>query len=579
MTIPMHSRLRNGLIALAASLIAAPALAADKTPGKTASRTPGDGKLTIGITQFPSTFNPYIDPMLAKSYILAMTRRPVLTYDAKWKLRCFLCEQVPSIENGLAKIVTLPNGKKGIEVTYTLKPGLTWGDGTPLTTKDIIFAWKVGRHPKTGVQNRQDFLQMIKIEAKDDRTFTVTIDRLRFDFAQMAPEPLPAHLEAAAFKDPAKYQFRTLYNTETTRKGLYNGPYRIARKVSGSFVVLVPNERWGGKKPFFKRIVVSVIGNTTALEANLLSGDIDYIAGELGLTFDQGISFRKRYGGRFRFIFKSGLIYEHIDLNLSNPILKDIRVRRALLYGVNRALISKALFRGQQPVADSSVSPLDWIASKEIPKYPYDPAKARALLKAAGWTMKDGGAYRTNSKGERLSFTLMTTAGNASRERIEQVLQAHWRRIGIHIRIKNQPARVFFGTTVRRREYPAMAMYAWISAPESVPRATLHSKMVPTKKNNYGGANYTGFKNAEMDRVLEDIERELDPKKRQALWRRLQQIYASELPVLPLYFRANPYIIPKWLKGIVPTGHLVPTTMWIEHWHAKGRYGKDGAAR
>jgi peptide/nickel transport system substrate-binding protein len=576
----MQARLRNGLIAPAAIAAALGVLmAVAMSPVQAAEKVPAGRTLTIGITQFPSTFNPYIDPMLAKSYILAMTRRPVLTYDAKWQLQCFLCEQVPSIENGLAKIVTLPNGKKGIEVTYTLKPGLTWGDGTPLTSKDIVFAWKVGRHPKTGVQNRQDFLQMTKIDVKDDRTFTVTIDRLRFDFAQMAPSPLPAHLEAEAFKDPAKYQFRTLYNTETTKPGLYNGPYRISRKASGSFVVLVPNERWAGKKPYFRRIVVSVIGNTTALEANLLSGDIDYIAGELGLTFDQGISFRNRYGGQFRFIFKSGLIYEHIDLNLANPILQDRRVRRALLYGVNRALISKALFRGQQPVADTSVSPLDWIASKEIPKYPYDPKKARALLDDAGWTRKQGRDYRTNAKGERLSFTLMTTAGNASRERIEHVLQAHWRRIGIHIRIKNQPARVFFGTTVRRREYPAMAMYAWISAPESVPRATLHSKMVPTKANNYGGANYTGFKNAEMDQILEDIERELDPKKRKALWRRLQQIYASELPVLPLYFRANPYIIPKWLKGIVPTGHLVPTTMWIEHWYAKGRYGKDGAAR
>ena len=560
--------MRNGLIALAATTIY---MAIYTAPAAVADKASANRNLVIGITQFPSTFNPYIDPMLAKSYILAMTRRPVLTFDTNWKLRCFLCERVPSIENGLAKIVTLPNGKKGIEVTYTLRPGLTWGDGTPLTSKDIVFAWKVGRHPKTGVQNRQDFLQMMKIDVKDDRTFTVIIDRLRFDFAQMVPDPLPAHLEAAAFRDPAKYQFRTLYNTETTKPGLYNGPFRISRKVSGSFVVLVPNERWRGKKPFFRRIVVSVIGNTAALEANLLSGDIDYIAGELGLTFDQGISFRKRYGNQFRFVFKPGLIYEHIDLNLSNPILKDIRIRRALLYGVNRSLISRALFRGQQPVAHTSVSPLDWVAATEIPKYPYDPKKARALLDAAGWTLEEGADYRSNAKGERLSFTLMTTAGNASRERIEQVLQAHWRRIGIHIRIKNQPARVFFGTTVRRREYPAMAMYAWISSPEAVPRSTLHSKMVPTKANNYGGANYTGFKNAEMDRLIEDIERELDPKKRKAMWLRLQQIYASQLPVLPLYFRANPYIIPKWLKGIRPTGHLVPTTMWIEHWYAKGR--------
>ena len=567
MTIPIMAFLRNALIAL---LAAAPAAAADKAP---ANRT-----LTIGITQFPSTFNPIIDPMLAKSYILAMTMRPVVTYGPDWKLRCFMCEQVPTIENGLARIIDIPDGKggtkKGIAVTFTLKPGLKWGDGTPVTTKDIVFAWKVNRHPKTGVQNRTDYLQMIDIRVKDARTWTVVLDRLRYDYAAMTPSPLPAHIEGKPFSSPVQYQFRTLYNDQTTNPGLYNGPFLITKKVSGSYVVLEPNPHWNGKKPWFRRIVVSVIGNTMALEANLLSGGIDYIAGELGLTFDQAVSFRKRYGKRFNFVFKAGLIYEHIDFNLDNPFLKDRRVRQALAYGVNRALISKALFQGAQPVAHSSISPLDWIAAKDIPKYPYDPAKARKLLDAAGWTLKPGDEYRTNAKGQRLSFTLMTTAGNVSRERVEQVLQAHWRRIGVHIRIRNEPARVFFGTTMRERKFPAMGMYAWISAPESVPRSTLHSKMIPTKANNYGGANYPGFKNAEMDRLLENIEKELDPEKRRRMWKRLQEIYATELPILPLYFRANTYIIPRWLKGIKPTGHLVSTTMWIEHWFAEGRPAK-----
>lgn len=562
---------------LAAALIAAPGLL---LPGAASAedRATADRTLTIGITQFPSTFNPVIDPMLAKSYILAMTMRPVVAQGPKWRLRCFLCEKVPSIKNGLAEIIDVPDGKggtkKGIAVTYTLKPGLKWGDGHPLTSDDIVFAWEVGRHPKTGVQNREIYLQIKDIKVQDDRTFTVIIDRVRFDYAEMVPEPLPRHIEGKPFKNPPRYQFQTVYDDKTTTPGLYNGPFLITKRVSGSYVVLEPNPHWSGKKPYFRRIVVSVIGNTMALEANLLSGGIDYIAGELGLTFDQAISFKKRYGDRFRFIFNAGLIYEHIDLNLDHPYLKDRRVRQALAYGINRKLISKALFQGAQPVAHTSVSPLDWVVAKDIPKYPYRPKKARALLDAAGWTRKPGREYRSNAAGKRLSFTLMTTAGNASRERIEQVLQAHWRRIGVHIRIRNEPARVFFGTTMRERKFPAMGMYAWISAPESVPRATLHSKMIPSKANNYGGANYTGFVNKEMDQLIEDIEKELDPKKRKALWRRLQEIYATELPVLPLYFRANTFIIPHWLKGIVPTGHLISTTMWIEHWYAEGRPAK-----
>jgi peptide/nickel transport system substrate-binding protein len=66
------------------------------------------------------------------------------------------------------------------------------------------------------------------------------------------------------------------------------------------------------------------------------------------------------------------------------------------------------------------------------------------------------------------------------------------------------------------------------------------------------------------------MENELDPERRLAHWRRIQQIYTEELPVLPLFFRASPYILPKWLEGVRPTGHVQQTTLWIEHWRRAG---------
>ncbi|MEX2312153.1 MAG: peptide ABC transporter substrate-binding protein, partial [Rhodospirillales bacterium] len=91
---------------------------------------------------------------------------------------------------------------------------------------------------------------------------------------------------------------------------------------------------------------------------------------------------------------------------------------------------------------------------------------------------------------------------------------------------------------------------------------------IPTLDNNWSGQNYTGFRNKEMDALLEQIETELDRDKRKKLWHRLQQIYATELPALPLYFRANSYIMPKWLNGLKPTGHQFPSTLWVEDWSA-----------
>ncbi len=525
-------------------------------------------ELTIGITQFPSSFHPTIDSMMAKSYILGMTRRPFTAYDHNWKLICLLCTKLPTIENGLAVPEKTPKGKQGIAITYSIHPKATWGDGKAVTTEDVKFTWEVGRHKKSGVGNMELYRSLYKIDVKNDKTFTLHFDKLTYEYNAINDfDLLPAHLDRVKFEAGAQeYRNRTTFDTDTTNEGLYFGPYLIDKVVRGSHVILVQNPKWWGKKPSFKRIVVKVVENTAALEANLLSGSIDMIAGELGLSLDQAVALEKRHSKRFDISYKAGLIYEHMDVNLDNPILADKRVRKALILGLNRQAISDRLFAGRQPVAQTMVSPLDWVIAKDLPSYSYDPQTALKLLNEAGWKKVRKG-IRHNSKGEPLRIELMTTAGNKSRELVEQVIQSQLKNIGFDIRIKNQPARVFFGETVTERKYSGLAMYAWISSPENAPRTTLHSAYIPNRGNNFSGQNYPGFVNEEMDQLVDDIEIELNREKRKKLWRRVQEIYLEELPVIPLYFRANPFILPKWLKGVKPTGHQGPTTLWVENWH------------
>ena len=526
-----------------------------------------DGELRIGMTQFPSTFNPNIDAMLAKNYLLAMTRRPLTAFDQEWQPICMLCTELPTIENGLAVPETTAEGKQGIAVTYEIQPEATWGDGTPVTTDDVVFTWEVGRHPQSGVSNFELYRRILSIDVLSSKRFTVHLDRLTFDYNLINDfRLLPAHLERAIFEaNPAEYPIRTLFDTDTTNEGLYYGPYLITDVVKGSHVVLEPNPTWYGREPGFDRILVRVIENTAALEANLLSGAIDMVAGELGLTLDQAIAFEKRQGRNYNVIYKPGLIYEHIDLNLDNPILQDLRVRQALILALDRESISQQLFDGRQPVAIGSVSPLDWVHSDDVPRYPFDPEQAAKLLDEAGWNVIRKG-IRHNDAGEALTLEIMTTAGNRSRELVQQVLQSQWRDLGIDVRIRNEPARVFFGETMRKRKFPSMGMYAWIAAPENVPRTTLFSDEIPTEENGWGGQNYPGYKSAKMDQLIDSIEIELDRDTRKQLWQRLQSLYMEDLPVIPLYWRANAYILPKWLSGVRPTGHQETTTLWVEDW-------------
>lgn len=527
-------------------------------------------RLVIGITQYPTTLNPIVDAMMAKSYTLAMTRRPIMAYDQDWELVCLLCVEVPTFENGLAKRQKIEESRTGVALTITLHPDAVWGDGMPVSSRDVVFTWEVGKDPQTGVGSLETYTRILDIEVIDDKTFTMHVDRVTFEYNSLAGfDILPAHIERQHFEGGAAgYRERTAFDTDSFNPGLYHGPYVITDKASGSHITLARNPAWWGDTPYFDEIVIRAVENTSALEANLLSGAVDMIAGELGMSIEQGLAFEKRFGKRFDVMFKSGLVYEHIDLNLDNPILADKRVRQALVHAIDRETISSQLFAGRQPVAHSNVNPLDVMFDPNLAPLAYDVKRAEALLNQAGWDrMRDG--VRINAAGDRLALEFMTTAGNRTRELVQQVLQSQWARVGVEVTIINEPARVFFGKTLNERLFSGLAMFAWISSPESVPRTTLHSSHIPDPSNGFGGQNYTGYSNPEMDQLIDEIEVELDPAKRRVLWSRLQELYIEDVPVIPLYFRANTFITHPGLEGLEPTGHQYPSSLWVENWRLR----------
>ncbi len=534
-----------------------------------------ENKLTIGITQYPSTLHPYIDSMTAKSYIHGFTfrgdHRGGAGYDKNWQVVCFLCKEIPSFENGQAVIIDRPHAKegeskKGVKLTVHYKKDLFWGDGTPITTKDVEFWYKMATSEEVKNSAGLSFAPHIeKLEIVDDYTVNAYIDRISYKYnSSYIPSALPRHLEESIFDaDPSQYHARTNYVTNPTNAGLYNGPFYVSNLKQGQFVTLSPNPHWKGKQPYFKDIVIKAIPDTQALQANLLSGGVDYIPGELGMELDQALQFKKRFSKRFNVVIRPASLYEHLDVQLQDEHLQDIRVRQALLYALDRELLNKRLFEGSQPVANSSVSILDATFADDTPGYSYDPEKAKALLKEAGYKLVNGVQMKD---GKPLEIEFMTTAGNKTRELVQQFAQGQWKQVGIQAVINNQTARVFFGSTLTERKHKGLAMFAWSTAPEHLPRTTLHSDFIPTEENSWYGQNYAAYSNAEMDRLIDQIDVELDVEKRKALWKKLQHIYATELPAIPLYFRSDAYVMPNWLQGVEPTGHMVHSSNWVENW-------------
>ena len=415
--------------------------------GMALARAPGT--LTIGMSQFPPDMHPDISATSAKAYVEDAALRPVVSFDMAGNVICILCTEVPRRGNGLAKVVDLPGGGKGMEVTFHLRSDIFWADGVPVTAADIVFAQKVaqtvGKTPN-----------VTEVKALDAHTVLIRLDATRYDYARLIPTPLPEHVEArilASATSPLEYEHASAYNTDPTNPGLWDGPYRIGKFVRNQSITLVPNEYWKGTKPAWREIGTRLLENTASLQANALSGDVDMISSALGLTVNQAIGMQKDYPGRFTYFYEPTLSYEHLALNLDNPLLADRRVRQALLMAIDRETIVRKLFGGTQPVARSFLAPSQFGWHEGTKTWPFDVAEAKRLLAQAGFRPGPGGVL-VSPKGERFEITLTTTAGNVQRELVEQVLQSEFKVIGVKLDIKNEAARTLFGDTLRKRNFP-----------------------------------------------------------------------------------------------------------------------------
>lgn len=548
--------------------------AQEAAPAATAPKL-NNSELKIGISQEFENFNPLIATMLATTIMQKLVNRNLVTIDADGKWVPQLAKSIPTLENGGAKLVTVGGAKK-LEAVWEILDNATWGDGTPVTCADFAFAVKVASAATVSIGEKEVYTQVEKITAPADnpKKCTFTYEKPKWDFYQLGTfYPLPKHLEEKIFNMHATenggYEKNSLYVKDPYNKGLYNGPYLMTDIQLGDHVTFVPNPTFYGEKTKIQKIIVKLIPNTGTMEANLRSGTIDMIS-TLGLALDQALAFEKKVKAEslpYNVLFQPSTTYEHIDLNLDNPILKDIRVRKALNYSINREELVNSLFEGKQPPAIHNITPKDpWYTDdpNKVVIYKYSPREAEKLLDEAGW--KRGADGIRTKGGKRLAFTVMTTAGNKTRELVQVYLQNGWKQVGIEVNSKNEPARVFFGETTKKRLFDSMALYAWISSPENNPKSTFLSTNIPTAKNGYSGQNQMGWKNPKVDALLTALDAEFSHEKRVELIHQVLKFYTDEVPVLPLYYRSDVAVIPTQLKNFRLTGHQFPETNEVEKW-------------
>ena len=537
---------------------------------------PNNSELKIGVSQEFETLNPIIAQQAASSYIRFFSQHTLVHMGPASTWDPLMVKKVPSFANKLAKIE-----KNKAVVVFEIKENVKWGDGVPVTCADFAFTREVALHPNVSVPSRDDYGKVEKIEwdEKTPKKCTFIFGKPRWDFHQIGTFfVVPKHLEEPIFKKhsqtPLAYEKNTLFTTNPTNPGLYSGPYLVNEVKLGSHVTLVPNPLYYGNKPKIQKIVIKLIPNTATMEANLISGAIDMIA-IIGITFDQALKLEEKVAKEslpFKVLYEPSMLYEHIDFNLDVPMFQDVRVRRALLMAIDRQEMSQALFKGRQPAALHDVPPADkeWYTEdkSKITIYPSKRSEALAqavkLLDEAGWKVGSGGIREKD--GKKLSFPFMTTAGNKVRENVQVFLQNQWKTIGAEAVIRNEPARVFFGETVRKRKFEGLLMYAWANFPQVIPDIVFLSSNIASEANGFAGQNVPGWRNPDTDAAIQQLMVEMDPNKRRNLRIRIVKNYTEDVPAIPLYFRSDIAVIPKNLKNFEITGHQFYDSYQAEHW-------------
>ena len=425
-----------------------------------------------------------------------------------------------------------PDGKT---ITFHLRKGVAWHDNVPFTSDDVMFTYKRMIDPKTPTAYGEDFRQVKRASAPDPHTFVVTYEKpFAPALASWGMYILPKHL-LEMYPDISKSPLNS-------KRPVGTGPFRFVEWKTGERTVFEANPGYFEGRPYLSRVVTRVIPDQATLFLELKSGGID----TMGLTplqytrQTETAEFRKAFN-KYKYL---SFGYTYLGFRLSHPLFSDKRVRQALAHAINKKEIIDGVLFGLGQEATGPYKPGTWAYNPNVRRYPYDPARASALLAEAGWK---AGADGTLSKGGRkFAFTVLTNAGNDSRAKTAAIIQQNLSAVGIRMDIRTLEWSAFINDFVNKRKFDALIL-GW-----TITQDPDQFDIWSSTKTGPRELNHVGFRNADVDRLLEEGRRTFDLEKRKAAYFTIQEILAEEQPYVFLYYPDALPVVAKRIRGIEP---------------------------
>ena len=471
---------------------------------------PSNDLLIVGYDREPDTLNRFSTHILED--IQTCVVEGLTTTDEKMNVVPLLAERVPTLENG--GVAVRPDGR--MDVTWTLRSGVRWHDGTPFTSADVRFTVDAINSPSYNPESTDGFDRITSVDTPDPLTAVVHYKEIYAPYdIQFIRGTLPKHILDGRDIDRAQ---------DYNRGPLGTGPYRVAEWKAGEYIRLerVPHYWRGDELPRVKQLLFKFIPNTNTRINQLKSGEVHVVA---LVPWDK---YREVSAIPSLTVHQTpGNAYEHVTLNERTvPAFADVRVRRALLHALDRELYAKTILDGLASVAHGPIQPVSWAYTNAIRTYAFDPAKARALLDEAGWTVGPNGVRQRD--GRPLAFTLITQAGFTVRESVAQAIERQLRDVGVDVTVE-----LHDGTAISALWFEGRfdAMLHWWQMPSDPELTTFFA----ADRTPPAGRNINYFKDDELTKLLYESDRTVDRDARKRLLDRAQAIVADQVPELPLY--------------------------------------------
>jgi len=409
-----------------------------------------------------------------------------------------------------------------------------FADGTPVTADDVVFTYESAMDPELGSLYQRGFSERYrKLEKIDDR-------RVRFHLHK----PLATLMIDLDFGIVSK---RAATKERRFPGGLVvgAGPYRIV-SFGLERIDLTRNPHYHGSAPPVEHMIVRTVRDTGARSLMLVGGSADVMQNSVRVDLVDEVA--KRRG--VKLVRGPSTLLSYMMMNNQNRYLKDVRVRRAISYAIDRKRIIAAKFHGYAVLASGLIPPSHWAYYGDVQKYPYDPARARQLLDEAGFPDPDGAGGKGRFK------LVFKTSANQFRLAITRIMATQLRAVGIDVDVRAFEFGTFFNDIKKGRYDLGWMQTADINDPDHC-YSYFHSSRIPTEKNkNFG--NRWRYRNALVDRLTERGRRELDRKKRYQMYARVQKQLAHDVPVVFLFHEDNIALVSERVDGyrVMPNARL-----------------------